>query len=308
MPLLPLFALPFIRLHLPPENSFASQTVIVTGGNTGLGLETVRHIVSVGASKVILGVRTISEGEAAKVDIEETTKRHGVVEVWPLDLESFDIVKTFTSRAAGLERLDAAIVGAGLASAQWNITSDGWEKTLQVKVLSTLLCLLLMPILVQTRKSHPETRPHLVVLGSDIHLDAKFKERDARNILEVLNNKERWEESSKKEPVERYAVTKLFDLYIANELAHLTPSVLGEPAVVVDVVTPSFCKSELLSREAGAPFILVVLQALTARTVADGSKTIVHAAVCGPEAHRKYLEHQKVTMWVPCFESDRHTN
>lgn len=167
-----------------------------------------------------------------------------------------------------------------------------------------------MPVLVRTRKSLPETRPHLVVLGSDIHLDAKFKERNADDILEALNNKERWKESCKKDPVERYAVTKLFDLYIANELARLTQSVLGEPAVVVDVVTPSFCtsKSELLSRAAGALFILVVLQALTARTVADGSRTIVHAAVYGPEAHGKYLEHQKITRWVAPFRLDRHTH
>lgn len=125
MPPLPIFSLPFIRLHLPPENYFASQTVIITGGNTGLGLETARYIVSLGTAKVILGERTISKGEAAKADIEATTKRYGVVEVWPIDLESFASVKAFASRATCLERLDAAIMNAGLASAQWNLTSDG---------------------------------------------------------------------------------------------------------------------------------------------------------------------------------------
>jgi len=67
MGLLNLFAQPFMTLQLPPPYSFASQTVIITGANTGLGLETARHIVSLGASKAILGIRTLSKGLSAKL-------------------------------------------------------------------------------------------------------------------------------------------------------------------------------------------------------------------------------------------------
>ena len=84
--MLSLFAQPFKTLHLPPPNSFASQTVIIIGASTGLGLETARRITSLGASKVILGVRTFSKCLSAKASIEKTTKRTGVIEVWELNL------------------------------------------------------------------------------------------------------------------------------------------------------------------------------------------------------------------------------
>lgn len=121
MGLLGLFIQPFRSLRLPQSASLASQTVLITGANSGLGLETARHIVKLGASKVVLGVRSIARGEAAKNDIESTTGRTGVVEVWQVDLERFDSVEAFTARAARLERLDVAIMNAGLASLQWNL-------------------------------------------------------------------------------------------------------------------------------------------------------------------------------------------
>jgi retinol dehydrogenase-12 len=299
MSLASLFLQPFRKLNLPPPGSFASQTVIITGANTGLGLETARHIVTLGATKVILGVRSLAKGKTAKADIEATTGRSNVVEVWELDLERFDSVKAFASRASKLARLDTAIMNAGLASGVWQLSPHGWERTIQVNVLSTsLLSLLLLPLLVKTGKAFPNTKPHLVILGSDNHAVAKFEEWTAPNSLEALNDHELWKESSKKDPVERYSVSKLLDSYLTIELASLVPIVNGEPAVIVDVLTPGFCKSDLMNREPGVPFILVALLALTGRTPAEGSKAIVDAAVRGKEAHGKYFEHQKITTFV----------
>ncbi|KAH7348778.1 hypothetical protein BKA65DRAFT_584645 [Rhexocercosporidium sp. MPI-PUGE-AT-0058] len=103
MGLLPLFIQPSRTLNLPPPESFASRKFLITGGNLGLGLETARHNVKLGASKVILGVRTLSKGEAGKSNIESTTGRTGIVEVWEVDLERFDSVEEFSARAARLE-------------------------------------------------------------------------------------------------------------------------------------------------------------------------------------------------------------
>ena len=102
-------------IHVPiPTSSFASQTAIVTGSNTGLGREAALHIARLGASKVILGVRTQAKGEAAKAYIEKETGRTGVVEVWALDMASYASVKAFARRAEGLDRLDVVLENAGV--------------------------------------------------------------------------------------------------------------------------------------------------------------------------------------------------
>jgi retinol dehydrogenase-12 len=96
-----------------PDTSCKGQTLIVTGANTGLGLEASRHLVRLGAEKVILACRNLEKGEAAVRDIEASTKRTGVAEVWSLDLSSFESVKEFAKRVDGLKRIDAIVENAG---------------------------------------------------------------------------------------------------------------------------------------------------------------------------------------------------
>jgi NAD(P)-dependent dehydrogenase (short-subunit alcohol dehydrogenase family) len=49
-----------------PTTSFKGQTIIVTGSNTGLGLEAARHFVRLDAPRVIIAIRSIKKGEDAK--------------------------------------------------------------------------------------------------------------------------------------------------------------------------------------------------------------------------------------------------
>ena len=112
-----------------PETKHTGQTVIVTGANVGLGLEAARHLTRLNAEKVILAVRSLDKGEAAKKSIEETTGRKGVVEVWQLDLSSYESVKQFIKRAEGLKRLDAIVENAGIATETYRLT-EGNESTI----------------------------------------------------------------------------------------------------------------------------------------------------------------------------------
>jgi len=104
-----------LLVSLPvPTASFAGETIIVTGANTGLGREAAKHIVRLGASKVILAVRTVSKGEDARKYIEKETKKTGVMEVWQLNMSSTESIVAFSQRANSLERLDALIANAGI--------------------------------------------------------------------------------------------------------------------------------------------------------------------------------------------------
>lgn len=73
---------------------------------------------------MILAVRNISNGDAAKKYIEDSEGRTGVVEVWMLDLASYTSVKAFATRTDGLERLDAVLENAGISVNDFSMAED----------------------------------------------------------------------------------------------------------------------------------------------------------------------------------------
>lgn len=154
----------------PPYQSTdcSGKTIIVTGANTGLGKEAARHFVRLNAAKVILGCRSLDKGNAARQDIEETTKRSGVVEVWQLDLQDYGSVKRFAEQAKGLERLDVIVENAGIHTTTFRL-AGGNESTITVNVVSTfLLALLILPTLQQSARKYGIT-PTLTIVSSELH-------------------------------------------------------------------------------------------------------------------------------------------
>jgi Dehydrogenases with different specificities (related to short-chain alcohol dehydrogenases) len=107
------------RRNLPllaTTETCSGGTYIVTGANTGLGFEAAKHLVALGAAKVVMGVRNVSAGETAKAEIEKATGQANVADVWALDLASYESVKAFAKRAiAELDRVDAVIENAAVA-------------------------------------------------------------------------------------------------------------------------------------------------------------------------------------------------
>ncbi|KAF4181406.1 hypothetical protein CNMCM7927_000642 [Aspergillus lentulus] len=148
-------------------------TYIVTGANTGLGFEAAKHLVRLKAAKVILAVRNISAGEKAKKDIEESTGKTGVAEVWPLDLASYDSVKAFARKAtAELDRIDAVIENAAVAVSE-RILAEGHSLSVTVNVLSTfLLAVLILPKMRESAERYGIV-PHLTLVTSRVGFDAK---------------------------------------------------------------------------------------------------------------------------------------
>jgi NAD(P)-dependent dehydrogenase (short-subunit alcohol dehydrogenase family) len=145
----------------------SGATYIVTGANVGLGFETTRHLVRLGATKVILAVRNIQAGEEAKAKIETETKKSNIMEVWVLDLANFDSVKAFAKRVTEeVKRIDAIVENAAVALGEWS-TAEGHESTITVNVLGTLLLgVLLLPLLVESGR-HFNITPRLVFTSSE---------------------------------------------------------------------------------------------------------------------------------------------
>ncbi|ERF69411.1 hypothetical protein EPUS_05956 [Endocarpon pusillum Z07020] len=153
----------FTRLPYP-ETPFTDQVVIVTGSNVGLGFEAAKHCTRLNAAKVILAVRSLDKGNAAKRAIEESTGRRGdVVEVWPLDLSSYASVKAFAQRAMQLPRLDVLLENAGIAGVPYRLAEDN-ESTITVNVISTFL--LRPPAPPQAPRDGPAVQQHAAAAPS----------------------------------------------------------------------------------------------------------------------------------------------
>ncbi|KAF1982919.1 short-chain dehydrogenase/reductase-like protein [Aulographum hederae CBS 113979] len=279
-----------------PVGSLTSQTIIVTGANVGLGLEAARHFVHLNAATVILACRSLSKGAQAKEDIEKETGRKGVVEVWELDLASFESVKKFCERVEGLERCDVVVENAGIAIPRY-VEVEGHESTIAVNVLSTfLMALLLLPTL---RKSAIKTgvTPHLCIVSSEAHFMAKFPEAKSPSIFAALAD------PNSKNHDQKYNISKLLEVLLVRELAsRLSPPGTSSPAIILNTLTPGLCNSQLM-RHAN-PLLAVgakIGKVLLARSTEVGSRTLVWAALAGEESHGMYMADCKVagpSRWV----------
>ena len=272
-----------------PDRSFANETVIVTGSNSGLGLEAARHFVRLGAAKVILAVRSLERGETAKRDIEATEKKTDVVEVWQMDLGSYASVKEFAARAQGLERLDVVVANAAVYTFTFTLL-EGDESTITINFTSTfLLALLLLPKLRETAVKF-KVEPRLTFVTSFVHALTKFPQAKAESIYDELN------QEKKADMQDRYNVSKLMEIYGARELATLLDASDKPGRVILNYLDPAFVATSIMRESRGLQKAFIDLVKIPlARTPEQGSRTLVGAAAAGRETHGQYLADCKIT-------------
>jgi NAD(P)-dependent dehydrogenase (short-subunit alcohol dehydrogenase family) len=114
------------------------RTVLVTGGNTGVGKETAVALAAVGAT-VVFTARDPDKGEAARTEIRERSG-NPTVDVMPLDLASFASVRELVDRfRTEHESLHVLVNNAGVMLSERRESVDGNEMTLQVNHLAPFL-------------------------------------------------------------------------------------------------------------------------------------------------------------------------
>ncbi|SPQ24272.1 97338198-5913-4742-84f5-70c47488663f [Thermothielavioides terrestris] len=274
----------FVKLPVPRGNpELPNQVMIVTGSNTGLGLETSRHLLRLGLGKLIMAVRNLSKGHDAKQDLLKSTGRDDAsIEVWPLDMDSYESVKAFARRAAQLPRLDGVLANAGIMTRKFSL-SEGHEKTLTVNVISTfLLCLLLLPKL---RQSAQQTgRPaRFVIPNSALHYMAPLAELAPEGPIIP-----RLDDPAKADMAGRYPLSKLLVLYAVRELAERCKDKDKGRLIIINTPNPSYCVSNLARETSGLG--ARAAEKLLARTTEEGSRTLYHALCdAGEESNGQYL-------------------
>ncbi|KAL3462958.1 hypothetical protein BJX64DRAFT_299303 [Aspergillus heterothallicus] len=263
-------------------------TYIVTGANTGLGFEAAKHLVRLGAAKVILAVRRPANGETARKDIDAATGTSGIAEAWALDLSSYDSVKAFAARVeAELQRVDAVIENAAVAACE-KILAEGHALPLTVNVLGTfLLAVLLLPKLRESAKKFGILpRLSFITSGSahDVRGPWEAIREDPFKGLDGLDGQKL---------MITYPLSKLMETLISRELASLLPVEKG--SVVVNATCPGLCITELDRN--GPPSFREELRKLreeSGRTAEDGSRTLLASIALGKESHGRYLKHCEI--------------
>jgi NAD(P)-dependent dehydrogenase (short-subunit alcohol dehydrogenase family) len=124
------------------------KTVVVTGGNSGIGLETAVALGLMGARVVI----TAGRGAAAVEHIAERIGSAGTVELAVFDLADLSSVRAGAGEILQrCPRIDVLVNNAGLILSERTETVDGYEATFAINHLGPfLLTSLLLPRLVES--------------------------------------------------------------------------------------------------------------------------------------------------------------
>src|SRR5690606_29893841 len=111
------------------------KTAIVTGGNTGIGYETVKALYEKGAN-VTLAARNEEKAEEAVRNIDQTTEGTGTLEIGILDLSNLAQIKAFADEFKSKHtQLDILINNAGVMIPPPSKTDDGFELQFGVNFL-----------------------------------------------------------------------------------------------------------------------------------------------------------------------------
>ena len=103
------------------------KTILVTGGNAGLGKATVQALAAHNAKCIYLCCRRRSSGDALVTLIHETQPKANVV-VLELDLADLESVnKCAAELKRATDRLDILILNAGVSSTPYQKTQQGYE-------------------------------------------------------------------------------------------------------------------------------------------------------------------------------------
>lgn len=269
------------------------KTAIVTGANSGIGLEAARHLLNLGISKLIIGVRSEAKGEAARKELiaAKALVAGQSIEVWKLDYASYDSVTAFVQRAEVLSPpLDIAILNAGVNRGTFDLNpTTGHEETVQTNYLSTvLLVILLLRVFDKTKSAaaSPEayTPGRIVVVSSDTAAWAKFNEKSKTPLLKAFDDKD-----AKWDSMERYSTSKLLGQLFVAELAKRVPSSLA----ILTLANPGLCYGSSLAQEFDS-FTGIFIR-LVGRSSAVGAGVIVQAAIVKDESlHGQYFEAGKL--------------
>ncbi|KAL0849726.1 hypothetical protein ABMA28_011684 [Loxostege sticticalis] len=232
------------------------KVALITGGNTGIGLETARDLARRGAT-VIIASRNVEKSEAAVKDIIKTTG-NTKVHFKRLNLLKFSsIIKFADEFNKEYNNLDILVNNSGTTMFKQSLSEDGVERVIQINYVGPfLLTNLLMNKLIASKPSR------IVIVSSKAN---EFHEIDPDDIagvkpLDVLT---------------RYSNSKLYDILWAKALAKRLPE-----GVTANAIHPGIVKTEIFNSlsDRMRKVVLWVISVFF-KNAEEGAQTTIHACV-----------------------------
>ncbi|THY88099.1 NAD(P)-binding protein [Aureobasidium pullulans] len=247
----------------------SGKVIIVTGGSSGLGKESVHQLVKHNPEKIYLAARTSQRGNAAINDIEKATpSAKGKIHYLEIDMASFASVKKAADRIlAENNRLDILMNNAGATGGAPGLTTEGYEDQFGSNYMGpTLFTKLLSPLLRKTAEE-PNNDVRIINLSSEL-----FKQGPKDGILFAKLKSPMADQGS----IPRYGQSKLANYYFSKVAAEKYPtikSVALHPGVVNTGIWDEFKKRR--------PYLGMVFGALSGLFLTDvheGAKRQLWAA------------------------------
>lgn len=233
----------------------SDRTAIVTGANSGIGLETARGLAAAGFRTVLL-CRNAGRAEAARADIA-STHPGAQLEIVLCDLGlQADVRRAAAEVIERFDRLDVLVNNAGLTLRSKETTSEGVDAMLAINHLGPfLLTDLLLPLLTASAPSR------IVNLASDAHkfrkLDVDDLQAEARG-YGVLG-------------MPRYGETKKMNILFTRELARR----IAGTGVVANCVHPGGVRTNL----GAPPKVVAAIVGLVLKSPEVGARTSLACAL-----------------------------
>ncbi|MBP6471816.1 MAG: SDR family oxidoreductase [Chloroflexi bacterium] len=238
------------------------KVIVVTGANSGIGLEAAKEFAQKGAS-TILACRSLDKAEAALAEIRAEIP-DARAEIMPLDLANQASVQQFAAAfKAKYDRLDVLVNNAGIMMVPYGTTDDGFERQLGTNHLGHFaLTGLLFDLLVQT----PEAR--VVNVSSAAHHRGSM---DFDNLM--------YEQGEGYTPMGAYGRSKLANLLFTYELQRRFTA-LGAKARAT-AAHPGISQTNLMGHMADRWYYKPVMLAapLFLQSAAMGALPTIRAAV-----------------------------
>ncbi|KAK3315577.1 hypothetical protein B0H66DRAFT_584006 [Apodospora peruviana] len=287
-----------VQARIPPTpdgTSLAGKTVIITGGNAGLGLEAGRQFLALGVSRLILACRSIPKGEEAVSTLraDSTVQKvnpGAIIDVFELELDDYRSGLEFANRVKKeVKELDILLNNGGIATIRYEKSASGHERTMQVNCYThILICLELFPLLQSTAIAR-DAPTRIIFVGSGTHVTQHTLTKSPITDTETVLG--HFDDEAKFAKFGRYGDSKLLVNGYVRRLAAIDPE-----HVVVNNLCPGLVRTGL-DKNMPTPlrWTMQLVRRSFARTVEEGARTLIYASVvAGVESNGKFLQNNEV--------------